>query len=164
MANLQEERKLEFTGEYIRKYDLMRWGILKETMLAAQERLTNMNNHEGEFAGLSDSIYFKYKYVEGQYSLSADIKGFVLDSVYGLNKGENGVPPTYNKENGWVKTAIYVGSSGRELAPSNYLLFDREYPERLNGRQYWPIFAVNVGQSNGALWNDYDYANIAAEE
>ena len=164
MANLQEERKLEFTGEYIRKYDLMRWGILKETLLAAHERLVNMNNHEGEFAGLNDSIFFKYKYVEDQYSFATGIKGFVLDSVYGLNKGETGEPPTYDKENGWVKTAIYVGSSGRELAPDNYMLFDREYPERLNGRQYWPIFAVNVGQSNGVLWNDYDYANIVEEE
>ena len=164
MANLQEERKLEFTGEYIRKYDLIRWGILRETMLAAHERLANMNNHAGEFEGLSDTIYFKYKYVGDEYSFSAGIKGFLIDSVYGLNKGEIGEPPTYDKENGWVKTAIYVGSSGRELAPDNYMLFDRDYPERLNGRQLWPIFAVNVGQSNGALWNDYDYANIIPEE
>lgn len=161
MANLQEERKLEFTGEYIRKYDLMRWGILKETLLAAHERLAQMNNHEGEFAALNDSIYLKYKYVGDEYSFSSDIKGFVIDSVYGLNKGETGVPAYYNKENGWIKTSIYSGSSGRELARDNYMLFDPEYPERLNGRQYWPIFAVNVGQSNGTLWNDYDYSGTA---
>ena len=159
MANIQEERKLEFTGEYIRKYDLMRWGILKETLLAAHERLANMNRHAGEFAELQDTIYLKYKYVGGDLSLTPDIKGFVIDSVYGLNKGELGEPPYYNKENGWVKTCIYEGSSGRELAPDNYMLFDREYPDRLNGRQFWPIFAVNVGQSNGTLWNDYDYVN-----
>ncbi|MBQ6748822.1 MAG: RagB/SusD family nutrient uptake outer membrane protein, partial [Paludibacteraceae bacterium] len=161
MANIQEERKLEFTGEYIRKYDLMRWGILKETLIAAHERLANMNNHSGEFAQLQDTIYLKYKYVEAQYSFSPDIKGFVIDSVYGLEKGELGTPSYYNSENGWIKTCIYEGSSGRELAPDNYMLFDRDFPERLNGRQYWPIFAVNVGQSNGALWNDYDYANSA---
>lgn len=160
MANLQEERKLEFTGEYIRKYDLMRWGILKETMLAAHERLNAMNLHEGEFAELPDSIYLKYKYVGDEYSYAAGIKGYLIDSVYGLNKGETGVPPYYNKENGWVKTSIYSGDGGnRELAPNNYQLFNREFPERLNGRQLWPIFAVNVGQSNGALWNDYDYVN-----
>ena len=161
MANIQEERKLEFTGEYIRKYDLMRWGILKETLIAAHERLANMNNHSGEFAQLQDTIYLKYKYVEAQYSFSPDIKGFVIDSVYGLEKGELGTPSYYNSENGWIKTCIYEGSSGRELAPDNYMLFDRDFPERLNGRQYWPIFAVNVGQSNGALCNDYDYANSA---
>ncbi len=158
MANLQEERKLEFTGEYIRKYDLMRWGILKETLIAAHERLANMNNHEGEFEELQDTLYIKYKYVGDEYSLSAGIKGFVIDSVYGLNKGELGQPSCYSSENGWRKGSLYAGSSGRELAPDNYELFDREYPDRLNGRQYWPIFSVNVGQSNGALWNDYDYA------
>lgn len=157
MANLQEERKFEFTGEYIRKYDLMRWGILKETLIAAHERLANMNDHAGEFAQLQDTIFLKYKYVGDEYSFAAGIKGFLIDSVYGLKKGETGTPDYYNPANGWVKTAIYLGSSGRELAPDNYMLFDREYPDRLNGRQYWPIFSVNVGQSEGALWNDYDY-------
>ena len=161
MANIEEERKFEFTGEYIRKFDLMRWGILNETMLNAHARLEAMNRHEGEFAQLNDTIYLKYKFVGDEYSFSSDIKGFVIDSVYGLNIGETDVPAFYNKDNGWVKTSIYSGSSGRELAPDNYVLFDRDYPERLNGRQYWPIFAVNVGQSNGALWNDYDYVSIS---
>jgi hypothetical protein len=161
LANIQEERKLEFTGEYIRKYDLIRWGILKETLIHAHERLVNMNTHSGEFANLADTIYFKYKYVGEEYSFASGIKGFIIDSVYGLNKGETDVPAFYNKENGWVKTCIYEGSSGRELAPDNYCLFDRDFPERLLGRQLWPIFAVNVGQSNGALWNDYDYVTAS---
>ena len=159
MANIQEERKLEFTGEYIRKWDLMRWGILKETMLAAHERLDAMNLHQGEFAGLPDTIYMKYKFVGDEYSYESSIKGYVIDSVYGLNKGESGVPPYYSKANGWIKTCIYQSKSGRVLAPDSYMLFDREFPQRLNGRQLWPIFSVNVGQSNGALWNDYDYVN-----
>lgn len=159
MANIQEERKLEFTGEYIRKYDLMRWGILKETLEKAHERLANMNNHADEFSALQDTLYIKYKYVGDEYSFAAGIKGFVIDSTYGLNKGEQGEPSYYDKGNGWRKGSLYESSSGRSLAPDNFMLFDREFPERLNGRQFWPIFAVNVGQSNGALWNDYDYAN-----
>lgn len=160
MANIQEERKFEFTGEYIRKYDLMRWGILKETLIAAHERLSNMNNHVGEFAELQDTLFIKYKFVGDEYSFAAGIKGFVVDSTYGLAKNEKGTPSYYNKENGWIKGSLYASSSsGRELAPDNYMLFDREYPDRLNGRQYWPIFAVNVGQSEGALWNDYDYVS-----
>ena len=159
MANLQEERKLEFTGEYLRKYDLMRWGILKETLIKAHERLANMNNHDGEFAQLQDTIYYNYKYVGDEFSFATGIKGFVIDSVYGLNKGELGVPQL--PVTGRVKGSLYASeSNGRVLAPDNYMLFDREFPERLNGRQFWPIFAVNVGQSNGTLWNDYDYANV----
>lgn len=158
MANIQEERKLEFTGEYIRKYDLMRWGILPQTLLKAHERLELMNAHSGEFAQLQDTIYYHYKSVGEEFSFAAGIKGFVMDSVYGLNKGETGVPP-YTLTSG-LKGSIYSSeSSGRVLAPDNYMLFDREYPNRLNGRQLWPIFAVNVGQSNGTLWNDYDYVS-----
>ncbi len=163
MQNLQDERKFELTGEYVRKYDLMRWGILKETLEMAHMRLDSMNRHDGSFAQLQDTIYIKYKYVGDAYSQTSDIKGFVIDSVYGLEKNELGVPPTYSKENGWVKTSIYSSSSGRALAPDNYMLFDRDYPERLNGRQYWPIFTSNVGTSNGTLWNDYDYATGEAE-
>ena len=163
MENIQEERKFEFTGEYIRKYDLMRWGILKETLLKAHQRLDDMNNHAGEFATLQDTLYIKYKYVGDTYSFAAGIKGFVIDSTYGLNKDELGKPEYYNAENGWTKGNLYKGSSGAQLASENYMLFDREYPERLNGRQYWPIFSTNVGQSNGALWNDYDYVNIVEE-
>ena len=163
LENIQEERKLEFTGEYIRKYDLMRWGILKETLIKTHERLENMNQHKGEFANLPDSVYYKYKYVGDEYSFAAGIKGFLIDSVYGFKKGQTDVPSYYNKENGWVKTCIYEGSSGRELAPDNYMLFDRDYPERLNGRQFWPIFQVNIGQSNGVLESYYDYASSEGE-
>lgn len=160
MANLQEERKLEFTGEYLRKYDLMRWGILKETLIKAHERLANMNQHAGEFEQLQDTIYYNYKYVGDEYSFATGIKGFVIDSVYGLNKGELGSPEL--PVTGRVKGSLYASeSNGRVLAPDNYMLFDREFPERLNGRQFWPIFAVNVGQSNGTLWNDYDYVNVS---
>jgi hypothetical protein len=159
MANLQEERKLEFTGEYLRKYDLMRWGILKETLEHAHERLANMNNHAGEFSQLQDTIYYHYKFVGDDLSFTSGIKGFVIDSVYGLNKGETGLPP-YTLTGG-IKGSLYSSeSNGRALAPDNYMLFDRDYPQRLNGRQLWPIFSVNVGQSNGALWNDYDYVNV----
>jgi len=158
MKDIQEERKLEFTGEYIRKFDLMRWGILKEALTEAHDRLAKMNTHDGEFADLQDTVYFNYKYVGDELSYAAGIKGFVMDSVYGLNHGETG-QPSYTLVGG-VKGSMYASeSSGRVLAPDNYMLFDRDFPERLNGRQYWPIFSVNVGQSNGTLWNDYDYVS-----
>lgn len=160
MASLQDERKFEFTGEYIRKFDLMRWGILQETLVRAHERLADMNNHAGEFSQLQDTIYYKYKYIGDELSFAAGIKGFVLDSVFGLAKGELGSPAVPLTNGG--KSSLYSSeSNGRVLAPDNYMLFDRDFPERLLGRQYWPIFAVNVGQSNGALWNDYDYVNIS---
>ena len=155
IKDIQEERKLEFAGEYLRKFDLMRWGILKETLIHAHERLVNMDSHTDEFSGLPDTVYIKYKYIGDELSLSSGIKGYVVDSVYGYDKNQVGPPPTYGS--GWLKGNLYRGDSGAELAPDNYMLFDRDFPERLNGRQFWPIFSVNIGQSNGTLWNDYDY-------
>ena len=157
MKDIQEERKLEFAGEYLRKFDLMRWGILKETLIKAHERIADMEAHTGDYAELQDTLYIKYKYIGDELSFVAGIKGYVIDSVYGLEKGQAGPPPTYGP--GWLKGNLYRSkSSGSSLAPENFMLFDRDFPERLNGRQFWPIFAVNIGQSNGTLWNDYDYA------
>lgn len=159
MKDIEDERKFEFTGEYLRKFDLMRWGVLKDSLERAHVRLADMDNHAGEFSTLGDTLYIKYKYIGDELSYAAGIKGYVIDSVYGLNKGETGAPPTYSKATGWIKGNLYRGTSGAQLAPDNYMLFDRDYPERLNGRQLWPIFSVNVGQSNGTLWNDYDYVS-----
>ncbi len=156
MANIQEERKFEFAGEYIRKYDLMRWGILKPTLEAAHTRIENMNLHQDEFAGMNDTIYFKYK-AANEYAYADGIKGFVIDSVYGLKKGQKGKPATYSAENGWTSKCIYAEEDGRFLSSSSYMLFDREHPENLNSRQLWPIFNVNLGSEN--LWNDYGYPN-----
>jgi len=161
MENIIEERKLEFAGEYLRKFDLMRWGILKSQMEAATERLAALNNHTGEFASLPDTIYFKYKDIgySADYSYDESVSHvYVMDSIWGLKKGETGPAPTYDKENHWIKKSIYDDSSkGRNLAPANYKLYDTEHPDYLNAHQYWPIFSVNVGSSNGTLWNDYGY-------
>lgn len=154
--NIMEERKLEFTGEYIRKFDLMRWGILHTTLVAAKARLEQMDKHAGEFAGLQDTIYFKYKRCD-DFAMDG-VKGFVIDHVYGLKKGETGTPAEYDSAEGWVKTCIYESSSdGRQLASANFVLYNYDEEECLLGRQYWPIFGTNVGASNGALWNDYLY-------
>ncbi len=161
MENIIEERKLEFAGEYIRKFDLMRWGILKTQLEAATERIAALNAHTGEFASLPDTIYFKYKDLgySADYSYDESVTHvFVMDSVWGLKKGETGPAPHYNKDNHWIKKSIYEDSSkGRNLAPANYMLYDTENPDCLNSRQFWPIFSVNIGSSNGTLWNDYGY-------
>lgn len=157
MQAIEDERKFEFTGEHIRKYDLMRWGILHTSLKDAKAHIAQMDQHAGEYAQLQDTIYFKYKRCD-DYSMPG-VKGFVIDSVYGLNKGELGTPAYYNSENGWVKTCIYESSSGRQLAEGNYVLYNYDNEECLLGRQYWPIFSVNVGASNGSLWNDYLYTD-----
>jgi hypothetical protein len=65
-----KERSLEFGGEGIRKFDLIRWNLLKQRLGDAKTNLTNMANRTGTFAGnyanntldfsqLPDSVFYK---------------------------------------------------------------------------------------------------------
>jgi len=150
MAEIMQERAFELCGEYVRKYDLMRWGNLKETMVAHEKLIREMASQSTRSAlNIGDSIYYKYRY-------DSDLKGYVMDSIWGLAKGEITKPATYNKANGWQAKALYSSESkGNVLSEANYPIFKSE--EQLESRQYWPIFSTNIAASNGTLWNNYGY-------
>jgi hypothetical protein len=65
-----KERSLEFGGEGIRKYDLIRWNLLAQRLADAKTNLTNLSNRTGTYAGnytgstldfskLPDSVFYK---------------------------------------------------------------------------------------------------------
>ncbi len=65
-----KERSLEFGGEGIRKYDLIRWNLLGARLADAKTNLTNMANKSGTFTGnyanntldfskIPDSVFYK---------------------------------------------------------------------------------------------------------
>ncbi len=152
MDNLANERKLEFAGEYLRKYDLIRWGKLRSTMEQERIRLNNLNQHTGEFANTTDTVYVKYRYVGTELS-SLGQKSYVIDSVTHRR------PSDYESSNGWYKKCVYESSSnGRVLSEDNYLLYHYDQPEKLDSRQLWPIFSADMPYApDGYLWNDYNY-------
>ena len=151
MENLMKERAFEFCGEYIRKYDLMRWGVLKEKLVETNTRLQNMAAHTGEFAQLGDTVYCKYR-LDNTYTKTGE-PGLVIEQLWGLNKGETGMPAGYDPQNGWIRTDIYNRDG------ENYLQSYKLYEDAaiIDAHQYWPIFPVNVLNSDGNLWNDYAY-------
>ncbi len=156
MQNLMDERKFEFVGEYIRKYDLMRWGKLKEKLTETMARIADLDAHTGEFEQTGDTIYFQYRQDNTLVSESSGLNGYIMTNVWGLKKGEVGRPAGFDTDNGWVAKNIFLSeSAGRYLA--SYRLYYNE--ETLDSRHYWPIFLTNLGASNGSLWNDYGYPN-----
>jgi hypothetical protein len=167
MENLMEERKFELCGEYVRKYDLQRWGKLKEKLVETQGRINNLIAHAGEFAQVSDTVWFKYKKVDPaiaaeQYLYQGDgataDAAFLLDSVYGRNLGENTRPEKFNSSNGWRSKSVldaYTLAPEDKEGKTNFLLY--KDADLIDKRQLWPIFASDVAVSNGTLWNDYDY-------
>lgn len=152
MPHLQAERKFEFAGEYLRKYDLIRWGLLRSALVNARTQLNQLSQHTGAFANTSDTLYYKYSYAGDQYSYTDNIKGYVLEDVSFTR------PANFNKNNGWCKTNVFKSNDEPVLDPSAYTLYDYEHPEYLDSHQLWPIFSLDlVNAPEGLLWNDYNY-------
>ncbi|MBE7174228.1 MAG: RagB/SusD family nutrient uptake outer membrane protein [Williamsia sp.] len=56
---LVKERQLEFGGEGIRKYDLIRWNLLAQRLTDAKAALTALSNRQGAYANLPANMYYK---------------------------------------------------------------------------------------------------------
>ena len=152
LAAIQEERKLEFAGEYIRKWDLMRWGILKDALVKAHEELERFRAEEDAHV-----LYVKYKqddsYLQaGAKDLDGNIVrcGYVIDEVYGFRLDDSGT----KSGDLWKSEKCKFAD---KLVDTDYILYNYEDPESINSHQYWPIFATIVGSSNGQLFNNYGY-------
>lgn len=151
MEDIDRERALELCGEYVRKYDLMRWGMLRQRMVDVEKYIRELaadgTRHQ---MGYGDTLYYKYTWDE-------KIKGYVMSDCYGLLKGETKRLPEMTVENGWQAKDIYNSESkGFILGANNYPIFENE--EQLETRQYWPIFLHNItAAGTDVLWNNYGY-------
>lgn len=156
---IQTERAKEFCGEYIRKWDLMRWGILKQEVQKAEAfARTVMGDADvisttlnGKSIDLSTKLWYKYR------QDPAINNAWVMDSIYGLYPGETTKPAYFNKNNGWIEKKAIFGSDekGWDFAKSTYPFYLNA--EQLESRQYWPLFPHYITASNGNLWNNYGY-------
>ena len=171
MENLMQERAWEFGGEFIRKYDLMRWGVFSDKLWDAQadiEHFTHLNTETGDidFVGtpyenkLPTSIYVKY--VEDN-SLSQDgSPAYRIIEIYGLALGENDVPEGYvdaSETGGWVKSDAFLSDgvpAARTAVNGNRIFGVDLTKDEIEARQYWPIFDV-ITSANHNLYNDYGY-------
>ena len=149
--NIVDERAFEFCGENIRKYDLMRWGLLKEKLEKAQQDTYDLQNNTGAYAGRPDSVWFHYTRNDSYAQSGA---GYVFDQFVGIDV-DAVRPAEYSKEEGWVAKAFFSKDDAPIITTTKWYL----YKEGINidMHQYWPIFDVNIAASNGSLWNDYEY-------
>jgi hypothetical protein len=178
MDNIIKERAFEFCGEYIRKYDLMRWGILKKQLVDTQKRIQDINESAkaenigspiGEDVGKITTfpyIYFKYKLDDSFLDANVKIndkatidregqepKAYVFDgNVIGLGFGES-IPAEYSDENTvWVRKNPFADEDTNSPRLGSFSLYNDE--NLIDRRHYWAIFDLNSSGSNGTLWND----------
>ena len=133
-----DQRALEFTGEMLRKGDLIRWNLLGTKLAEAKEKLQQLENRTGKYANLPEKIY---------YQTNDDDETI---TIYGLNFGDTdaaGAALNYSESKTWTM----VGSSD-----ANTLWDALVYPGKdPNKQQYWPIWQFFIENSNGLLNNDH---------
>jgi hypothetical protein len=130
-----DERALEFTGEMLRKGDLIRWNLLSEKLNEARIKLIQLENRAGKYADLPERIY---------YTTAEDGETVI---IYGLNYGDTdaiGAGLGYPEDKGWVITSSSETST----------FWDALYVNDPNSQQYWPIWQVFIDSSNGQLTNN----------
>lgn len=130
-----DERALEFTGEMLRKNDLIRWNLLGTKLAEAKTKLQQLENRQGKYADLPQRIY---------YTTASDGESVI---IYGLNFGDTdaaGAALGYPSNKAWT-----MSSSGETIT-----YWDALYLRDPNQQQFWPIWQVFLDASNGQLTND----------
>lgn len=141
-----DERAFEFCGEMTRKFDLIRWGKLKEKMDQAKKDMKNLRDLTGKYAnvnGLNGDVYWQ---LDGDKVV-----------IYGFS-GEVTKP-----SGAWEKKAEYfnktVDSKGLDTGLYDALI-EGIYAEDPEQHMFWPIFRTTLINSQGTIVNDYGYENL----
>jgi hypothetical protein len=128
------ERALEFTGEMLRKADLIRWNLLGTKLAEAKVKLQQLEAREGKYATLPAKIYYK-----------TAANGESVE-IYGLKFGDTdaqGVALGYPSNKNWTMSASSDATT----------YWNALYVKDPNKQQYWPIWQFFIDSSNGMLNN-----------
>ena len=141
-----DERAFEFCGEMTRKFDLIRWNLLKEKMDQAITEMKQLRDLTGPFAGVNGLGGDVYYQMDG---------GKIV--VYGFN-GEVTKP-----SGAWEKKSEYfnkiVDSKGADTGLYDALI-EGIYARDPVQYMFWPIYNDTMTNSQGNIKNDYGYDSI----
>lgn len=130
------ERALEFTGEMLRKADLIRWNLLDTKLAEAKTKLQQLETRQGKYAALPSKIYYRTA-TDGE-----------TVQIYGLNFGDTdaaGVALGYPSNKAWT-----LAATGDKIT-----YWDALYVKQPNKQQVWPIWQFFLDASNGTLNNNF---------
>lgn len=164
---IEEQRKLEFAGEAIRKVDLIRWGKLSSKLEEAKAKMERLANRTGEYADYLTKVYFN----DGLDAASNKADEY---TIYGLEKGDT---ETYGKDNfdsnknffslypqdeiDSIDTSTEEGKKKKQDWTDNNTkingYINSLYVNDPNSKMFWPIWTYYINSSNNMLTNDYGY-------
>ena len=149
-AEIERQRALEFAGENLRKYDLMRWGKFSSQIIAS-----NSNTF-----GSSEKMWRFVYYIDPSVSQNSAIKSlnvwWGLSTSAGGNTGIGAADITGNTITVDGQTYdVFQDDDKKNFSKKRDKLYDCSESE-LENRQFWPIFDV-IKNANYKLVNYYGY-------
>lgn len=144
---IMQERAYEFAGEFLRKADLIRWGVLKQKLDEAKAKMTQLYNLEGDYSDINPVLYWQM----GNFTYTRDGQSYAIAGAkcnfYGLNHGETDDPTIFDPS--WTR---WTNSSGN---PSDWISDSDTNMEKVNClytndpimNMYWPIFDINLNDN-----------------
>ena len=164
-----QERALELAGEFVRKQDLIRWGLLKTALDEESADLEDLAKMQGDYAAFN--AYATDRETDGRTFRTYPLywrENHAAQKIefFGLDADQIGKTPadyTTTDPNGWVVMERYISSEAFRNTTSgaytwNYLYRnaqDDPYP-----RSVWPMYNLTMSTMQGALVNDYGYAQF----
>lgn len=158
-----KERMLEFGGEGLRKYDLIRWNLLETKINETRQKLTDFMNGVGAYANVPEVIFYKKPSSSvSNYIPTKTAQQNVLDIDFYLNgvaKEDVFYTPTQNGNPNSTPSG-YTKVNWRLAVTQAYIKGDpvKSYAEYFepNKKELLPI-ALDVINSNYNLTQDYGY-------
>lgn len=155
-----QERLLEFGGEGLRKYDLIRWNLLETKINETRQKLTDFMNGTGAYANVPEYIFYKKPAsTVVNYVPTKTAQQNVLDMdlyVNGINKAD----VFYNPNQSVATPSGYTKINWRLAMTQPYINGDPvksyAYYFQPNKKELLPI-ALDVISSNYNLTQDYGY-------
>ena len=141
-----DERALEFCGEMTRKFDLIRWNLLKIKMDEAISDMKALRDLSGKYAdvnGLDGDVYYQ-------------VNGSQI-TVYGFNGEKTAPAGAWEKKSGYINKT--VDSKGADTGLYDALV-EGIYNADPVQHMFWPIFNDTMTNSQGYIKNDYGYDSI----
>lgn len=140
-----KERALEFGGEGIRKYDLIRWNLLSTKIQEQRDAITKMINHEAPYDKLPPYIYFKYN-SDSESINKTDIRFYSLRDTTGSHNAYTRVD--------WLSG---LSDANKTTYLNRVTLFSSGLNSPVTDRYLYPIYTGAISESRGLLSNSYNY-------
>lgn len=152
-AAVAHERLLEFGGEGIRKYDLIRWNLINTMFVETRNKMRDLMTRTGRYANVPNTVYFKPSNYDPALS-SATIMNS-LDFPNGLKASQVffepqplSTAPTGYTSRAWASSVVEADITGTSAGFATYFI--------PNSRELYPLHS-DVLTSNYRLKQDYGY-------